>query len=139
MTNVSTIENKISSIKKYLNIALKHKKHSRQEIEKDDIIRGAVERHLYLVAQACVDLAEAVIAFKEFRKPITYKEGFEILEEEGVIEVELKEKMARMAGFRNVVAHDYEKINYDIVYDILQNRLPDITEFVVAVRKYLKL
>ena len=139
MTNVSTIENKISSIKKYLNIALKHKKHSRQEIEKDDIIRGAVERHLYLVAQACVDLAEAVIAFKEFRKPITYNEGFEILEEEGVIEVELKEKMARMAGFRNVVAHDYEKINYDIVYDILQNRLPDITEFVVAVRKYLKL
>ena len=40
------------------------------------------------------------------------------------------EKMVRMVGFRNVMAHDYEKVNYDIVYDVLQNRLADVAEFI---------
>jgi uncharacterized protein YutE (UPF0331/DUF86 family) len=36
--------------------------------------------------------------------------------------------MVGMVGFRNVVAYDYEKIDYDIVYDVLQNRLSDKVE-----------
>ncbi len=38
--------------------------------------------------------------------------------------------MIKMTGFRNVVAHDYEKINYDIVHDVLQNKLKNIEEFI---------
>jgi len=34
-----------------------------------------------------------------------------------------------MVGFRNIVVYDYEKINYDIVYKILQERLKDIEDF----------
>jgi uncharacterized protein YutE (UPF0331/DUF86 family) len=37
--------------------------------------------------------------------------------------------MIKMTGFRNVVAHDYEKINYDILYDVLKNRLSDVESF----------
>jgi uncharacterized protein YutE (UPF0331/DUF86 family) len=35
-----------------------------------------------------------------------------------------------MVGFRNILAHDYEEINYEIVSDILKNRLADIREFI---------
>ena len=44
-----------------------------------------------------------------------------------------------MTGFRNIVAHDYEKINYDIVFDVLNNRLGDIKDFISAVKKNLNL
>ena len=81
MTNLSVIENKISSIKKYLKITERYKKHSREEIENNIDIKGAVERYLYLAAQATIDLAEAVIAYKNFRKPTTMSEAFHILEE----------------------------------------------------------
>jgi len=57
-------------------------------------------------------------------------DAFYILNEEGVIPNELTEKMVGMVGFRNVVAHDYDRINYDITYDILQNGLKDIEEFI---------
>ena len=34
-----------------------------------------------------------------------------------------------MAGFRNILAHAYEDVDGDIVYDVLQNRLKDLAEF----------
>jgi len=139
MTNFSTIENKITSIQKYLKILDNYKKYSREEIENKFDIRGSLERYLYLAIQAAIELAEAVISFRDFRKPTTLKESFEILEEEKVISLELCDKMAKMTGFRNIVAHDYEKINYDIVFDVLNNRLGDIKDFISAVKKNLNL
>ncbi len=135
MTNFSVIENKISSIQKYLKILEKYKKYSKEDIEKNIDIRGALERYLYLMNQATIDLAEAVISFKNFRKPTTLSESFHILNEEKIISGGLAEKMIRMVGFRNVIAHDYEKINYDIVYDVLHNRLKDIIEFSEIIKK----
>ena len=98
-------------------------------------IRGAVERYLYLVSQAAIDLAEAVIAYKKFRKPGTLAESFDILKEEKIISEDLVEKMIGMVGFRNVVAHDYEKINYDLVYRILHQDIEDIRKFIEIVAK----
>jgi uncharacterized protein YutE (UPF0331/DUF86 family) len=133
MTNLSVIENKISAARKYLKILEKYKQYSQAEIENDVDRRGAVERYLYLALQSAIDLADATIAYKNFRKPITLSESFHILEENGIIPQELAEKMVRMTGFRNVVAHDYEKLNYEIVYDVLKNKLKDIEDFTAKI------
>lgn len=135
MTNITIIENKISVIQKNLNILDGFKKYSESEIESDVQIRGALERYLYLVIQATIDLAEAAVAYKGLRKPFTMSETFHILNESDFISGDLMQKMIKMTGFRNVVAHDYEKINYHIVYDVLQNKLTDIEEFMDIARK----
>jgi len=130
MTNLNVIENKISAVKKYLKILENYKQYSQKELVDDLNLRGALERYLYLAAQAAIELAEAVIAYKRFRKPATMREAFDILEEEGVVKAKLAEELAKMVGFRNIMAHDYGEIDYDIVYDVLHNRLSDIEEFV---------
>ena len=129
MTSIAVIENKISTVKKYLHILGPFKKYSSEEIEGDITIRGAVERYLYLAIQGTIDLAEAVLAYKKLRKPSTLSEIFHILNEEKIITKELTDHMVAMTGFRNILAHDYEKINYAIVHDVLQNRLPDVETF----------
>ena len=129
MTNKSVIENRISLTKKYLKILERYKKYSQAEIEKDVDIRGAVERYLYLAVQSAIDLSEAVISYRNFRKPSTMAESFRILVEEKIISDELSDKLARMTGFRNIIAHDYGEIDYAIVYDILKNGLKDIETF----------
>lgn len=134
MTNIAVIENKISAVRKYLKILEKYKKYSKKEIERDLNLKGALERYLYLASQAAIDLAEALVSLKCFRKPTTLAESFHILNEQNIISDELTEKMIKMVGFRNFIAHDYEKINYDIVYNVLQNRLADIEEFLKAVK-----
>ena len=129
MTNLAVLENKISSAKKYLKILERYKKYSKKEIETDLDKKGATERYLYLAVQATSDLAEATVSYRNFRKPTTMTEAFYILNEEKIISDELTEKMVRMIGFRNIIAHDYEKVDFDIVYDVLQNKLTDIENF----------
>lgn len=129
MTNIETIENKISSVRKYLKILENYKKVSSPEIESDINLKGALERYLYLAVQATIDLAEAVISYNNFRKPTVLSESFDILNEEGMISSELTKKLVKMVGFRNIIAHDYEELNYDIVFDVLHNKLNDIEEF----------
>jgi uncharacterized protein YutE (UPF0331/DUF86 family) len=138
MTDLSVIENKLSSIKKYLSILDKFKDYSKDTLENDMIIRGAVERYLYLVSQSAIDLAEAVISYKKLRKPTTMSESFYILGEEKFIDDKLIKKLTKLVGFRNIMAHDYEEVDYDIVYDILQFGLKDIDEFLDSVEKIIK-
>lgn len=137
MTDISVIENKISSVKKYLKILERFKNYSRSQIEEDINIKGATERYLYLVVQSSIDLAEAVISFKGFRKPSTLSENFYILQEEGIISANLAKNLSKMVGFINITAHDYEKIDYDIVYDILHNRLEDIKNFLSTIENLI--
>ena len=139
MTNLMLIQDKISSIKKYLKILERYKKLSRKEIEQNIDLRGAVERYLYLVTQATIDLAETIIAYKKFRKPTTYSENFDILKEETVISTDLTKNMIDMAGFRNIMTHDYDKLDYKKIYDVLKNKLTDIEKFVKSVSKYLSI
>lgn len=139
MTNVNVIETKISSIQKYLKILAEYKKYSQKEIETDLNLKGAVERYLYLLTQAAIDLAEAIIALKDFRRPTTYSEAFHILHEEDFLTADLTERLVRMAGFRNIIAHDYEDVDFVILYDVLQHRLGDVEQFLKDSKNKLKL
>lgn len=40
-----------------------------------------------------------------------------------------------MAGFRNILVHGYQKLDLDVLADVLQNRLSDLTDFVQAIRQ----
>ena len=137
MTSRDVIENKISSTRKFLGLLNRYQGYSKKEILEDIDLKGAVERYLYLAAQSTIDLAEALVAFKNLRKPATMAESFRILQEEGLISAELAGKLAKMAAFRNILAHAYEDIDGDILYEVLQHRLKDVTDFLERIsQKY---
>lgn len=139
MTEISVIENRISLIRKYLKTLERYRGFSIDEILNDVDKKGAVERYLYLATQSAIDLADAAISYKKFRKPTSMSESFHILNEEKVIPSDLTEKMVKMTGFRNVVAHDYEKIDYEVVSAILQEGLKDIETFTKIISDYFKI
>jgi uncharacterized protein YutE (UPF0331/DUF86 family) len=52
--------------------------------------------------------------------------------EAGIISGELMQKLVQMTGFRNVIAHAYDDLDYDIVFDVLHNGRNDIGAFLEA-------
>ncbi len=137
MTSIEVIENGISKVRKYLSILDNYKNKTAKDLATDITLRGAVERYLYLAVQATIDLGEAIISYKEFRKPSTFAESFKILQENKLISKSLEKKMAQMTGFRNRIAHDYGDIDYNILHDILIKHLNDIEDFLDEVTKNL--
>lgn len=120
-------------IKNYISKVKKYRKYEMKEITEDDTLVAAVERYLYLVTESTINLAETIVAYNKYRKATTLRENFEILLENQIINGELKEKMVGLVGFRNIIAHQYQEIDYNIVYDVLKNKLVDIEEFVSVI------
>ena len=134
MSSLEIIENKISYIQKHLATAKKYQSYTLKDLEQNDLIRGAVERELYIIAQAVIELAEAVIAYRNFRKPTTMRESLDILGETGLLPKEFIEKFVGIVGFRNALAHDYEDLKMTVVYDVLQKKLVEVEEFLKRIK-----
>jgi len=133
MTGLDVIEKGISNVRKYLSILDAYKSSKQDDLSSDITLRGAVERYLYLAVQATIDLAGALISYREYRRPSTFAESFEILKDNGLISEEIEQNMVQMTGFRNRIVHDYGDIDQIILHDILVNRLDDIEEFLIKI------
>lgn len=138
MTNIGVIENRISLARKYIKILARYRKYSQKIIADDIDIRGAVERYLFLAVQATIDVAESAVAYKNFRKPTTMSEAFHILNEEDIISPKLVEKMINMTGFRNVITHGYDKVDYSVVFRIIQKDYKDMLDLLKEIEEKLK-
>jgi uncharacterized protein YutE (UPF0331/DUF86 family) len=88
-----------------------------------------VERTLQLAIEACTDVCHHAIADRRLRVPSTYSETFEIAADAGLIPEALRASLVRMARFRNLLVHDYTKIDPVAIVEILASRLDDLAAF----------
>jgi len=95
----------------------------------DKVTRRYAERTLQLAIEACLDIAQHIISYQGLREPFDNKDCFKVLLEAGIIPETLNERLMKMAQFRNIVVHDYLKINPEIVFAIIQRDIGDITTF----------
>lgn len=98
-----------------------------------------IERTLHLTIEACMDLADHVVADRRLRVPETGAATFEVLAEAGVIPPDLGAALARMVGFRNILVHDYARLDPTIVLRVLRTDIADIERFREAVLRVIQL
>jgi uncharacterized protein YutE (UPF0331/DUF86 family) len=115
----------LERLEEYLKSLREHSKVTQDELEDSDVLLTYVERKLQLATQACIDLGNHLIAHFGFETPKDYKDIFEILAKEGVISKDLSSNMKKMAGFRNILVHDYLSIDVGKIADVLHSRLGD--------------
>lgn len=108
--------------------------------EKDvDFQLSIYELNLQRAIQACIDLANTVIAKEGLGLPNTYRQAFEILQKNAVIDSVLTTKLISMVGFRNISVHDYGEIKPEIVHSIVKNNLVDFESFYCVIYSRTKL
>jgi len=101
-------------------------------------VQRIVERTLQMMIETCLDIGGHIISDENLRIPETYVDVFRIMVENGILSGSHLDSFKKMARFRNIVVHDYEKIDPEIVVGILRNNLPDFEAFKRSVIVYLK-
>ncbi|MDQ1331418.1 MAG: hypothetical protein QG578_1686 [Thermodesulfobacteriota bacterium] len=96
-----------------------------------------VERTLQMMIETCADIANHIVSDRGMRAPTGYADTFSVLMENAVINPELSMIMEKMAKFRNVVVHQYEGVDAEIVIAILAKHLNDFDRFRGAILSYL--
>ena len=89
--------------------------------------------NIQLAIQNCIDIAAHVISDEGLGVPGSTNEMFYCLEENGYIDRQLTEKMVRAVGFRNLVVHEYGKLDLQRAHQIVQSDVQDLNEFLRAV------
>jgi uncharacterized protein YutE (UPF0331/DUF86 family) len=104
----------------------------------DPIYRGALLHYLYLLTDSCIALAELVIKYRKLRLPQSYYEAFDILGENKILDPSFAFSFAKVAGFRNFLAHDYEKIDPRFICDQIIPDLADVETFIEQIENSVK-
>jgi uncharacterized protein YutE (UPF0331/DUF86 family) len=96
-----------------------------------------VSHALYVAAQAAIDLALHALADAEAHAAPTYQDAFRGLAGAGRLDRALAERLAGWAGFRNVLAHHYASVDYELVHVVLVSELDDLERFAAVVASWL--
>ena len=97
----------------------------------------AVILHLWQATQIVIDLATAACIRQGLGTPSTYADAFARLAGSGVIDTSLADRLARAAGFRNLVAHAYERLDMRRVHEAARSGPSDLRAFLLALRDHL--
>jgi uncharacterized protein YutE (UPF0331/DUF86 family) len=69
------------------------------------------------------------------RIPQSYAEAFDILGESGVLDADFAYSFAKIAGFRNFLAHDYETIDSGVICTKVLSSLTDIRKYIRQIQE----
>jgi uncharacterized protein YutE (UPF0331/DUF86 family) len=108
-----------------------------EEYTGNPILRGYVERTLQVCAQICLDVGGHLVAELGLRPPADVRDVFVILHEEGIVPDDLLPELADMVGFRNLIVHDYARVDDRLVHAVLQEHVTDFARFASAVIAFL--
>lgn len=137
MLNPEVINERLREIDENLKILEELRKTDRENFLKEPKVYKLAERCLEVSIQALLDICHYLIANNQWTKPTTNKEAIEVVARNNVIPEEFAKRILPLAGLRNILIHEYIKIDPKRLYVQLQN-LADFREFQRYVIAYLK-
>ena len=128
---------KLADLDQYLGQVSEYRDITIDQYRGDWKTQRIIERTLQMTIELCVDIANHIIADRGLRVPATYAEAFDVLGEAGLLDAARRDAMIRMSKFRNVIVHDYARVDPTIVVQILREHLEDFTRFKAAALKWI--
>jgi uncharacterized protein YutE (UPF0331/DUF86 family) len=130
---------KIDEIRKFLEELEKIVPEKFEEYNSNNLTKAACERYVEKVVEGVTDIAFMIIKHKKFEIPEDDIDSFRILKDHKVIKEELYKKLKQAKGMRNILAHEYGKIDDSIIFNSIKNELgEDVENFLKEATKWLK-
>lgn len=138
MVDKALVMRKITELELYLGQVGEFAAIGLEEYQGDWKTQRVVERTLQMLIETCADIANHIVSDNRMRTPTSYADTFRVLAENAVISAELFSVMEKMAKFRNVVVHQYESVDAEIVILVMRKHLGDFSMFKDAILSFLK-
>lgn len=122
---VDTIESCLSWIKE---------QHQTGEWQTNELVRKELLLNLEKACQASIESTAQVIVLKSFTPPKLAKEGFEMLENLGIVSRELSNHLKKMLAIRGLVSHS-EKVKPAMIESFIINEVGCLGDFCKSIKK----
>jgi uncharacterized protein YutE (UPF0331/DUF86 family) len=133
----SSIRIRLDRLEEVISELLKLQLLGREALEKSRSMMWAVERGLQLGAEIILDVGNHILNAQYGVSPADYADIVKQLAQQGILDQELKERLDGLAGFRNILVHDYIRLDPERVLATLSIAPRDFGDFVHAIRAWL--
>lgn len=104
------------------------------KLKNSSLLQNATERALQVAIEVMIDISERILALENVSPQETAAANMQKLQEMGIISPQTE--YLDMVRFRNFIVHRYEKIDLEIIYAILRNKIHLFKKFVSDIRNY---
>lgn len=109
-----------------------------ERYEKDIELQWIVERGFILAAEMVFDIGAHILASEFSIYPDEYEDIIKKLRAKSVISQDLADGLKGFAGFRNILVHEYIKIDQRIIHRALKEDLNLLTAFMKSISSWIK-
>lgn len=114
-----------------------------EEVTGDALTLAAVERILERLVMRAIDVNQHLISERATGEEqrttrLTYRDTFRMLADLDVYPEDFAERIAQSAGLRNILVHDYNDADRQIVYRSIRSCLEDYEQYVRHVDAFLE-
>lgn len=141
MLKKDLIQRKISLIQDDLAKLSQLSGFSIDEITADFLKQAAVERLLERIISRAIDINEHLIAeltTADIAPPKDYRETFFRLADLSVYPKEFAQEISKSIGTRNLLVHEYDKVDHEKVYGAISDCLRDYHQYIDHILKFLE-
>lgn len=133
MLDKALVLRKLADLEEYLGQVKEYESITVEQYLRDWKIQRIIERTLQMIIETCADIAEHIISDRGYRIPTSYVDTFRVLYERNILNKDLFETMEKMAKFRNIIVHNYDMVDAEIVVGILRKDLDDLLSYKNAI------
>ena len=137
MVDVDLLLIKAGSVRKHLRRAREKCDHDLEAFINNQDHQDIVCFNLQMAIQNCIDIAAHVVSEEGTGVPGSVNEMFYFMEENAYLSLELTEKMVKAVGFRNLLVHEYGKLDLIQVFEIAHHHANDLNQFLLSLLEKL--
>ena len=140
MLDKDFIKMKIEYIQRDLNHLEPMAKLTINKVAQNDIQYAALKNFLMEIIGRAIDINEHIIAEKggeKLKSPLRYRETFLSLTKMGILPEGFAQEIAKSAGFRNAIVHDYNNIDKYIVFESVRDAISQYTQYCGYILKFI--
>lgn len=128
---------KMDELEMYLRELEEYLPDDKEEYLKNGMSKRACERTFQLACEDILDICNLIISDEGLGIPADSKDTVRKLAEHSILENSLASRVEELIGFRNLLVHQYGRVDNSRAYTYLHNELHDFYEFLEAIETYI--
>lgn len=131
------VATRLSALEEYLRFLFTIRDLDFESFNSDPRNYASAERFLQLAIETVFDIGTHCIASLGLPRPARYGDILPTLAAASIIQAGTAQELANMAGFRNLLVHDYTRVDRRRVHEFLRSRLDGFRRFAADIATYL--
>jgi len=131
------ITEKIDSLIRCIKRVIDKRPDTADQLIADVDLQDIITLNLSRAVQLAVDIAVHIISEGETAVPSTMAESFDVLATKGIITHKVANRMKMAVGFRNTTVHNYQDIDWQIVFNICHKNIDDFKDYIKEIDKII--